>query len=83
VNTSFRSPAHVCAAIQAAICVRDFRIDDTEFVVAARGWAQAVQYGDFILYCWRFEQTSNFFAPRFEEANRVGAEMPIVVARTN
>lgn len=78
----FRSPARVRAAVHAAIHIHDFRSDDTEFVVAARGWAQAVQYGDFGLYQWRFEQTSKFFAPRFDEANRIGAEMLKVVAQT-
>lgn len=75
----FRSPARVRAAVRAAIHDHDFRSDDTEFVIAARGWAQAVQFGDFDLYRWRFEQTREFFASRFEEANRMGAEMLKVV----
>lgn len=75
----FRSPSRVKAAIHAAIRVHDFRSDDTEFVIAARGWAQAVQFGDFELYRWRFERTREFFASRFEEANRMGAEMLKVV----
>lgn len=79
----FRSPARLREAVHAAIHVHDFRSDDTEFVIAARGWAQAVQYGDFGLYRWRFENTSQFFAPRFEEANKIGAEMLKVVAKTD
>lgn len=76
----FRSPARVRASVHAAIHDHDFRADDTEFVVAARGWAQAVRFGNFELYQWRFENTSAFFAPRFEEANVIGAEMLKAVA---
>ena len=76
----FRSPVRVRASIRAAIHDNQFRPDDTEFVVAARGWAQAVQFGSFELYKWRFEQTRQFFAPRFEKANKVGAEMLKAVA---
>lgn len=76
----FRSPTRVRSSVKAAIHDHDFRADDTEFVIAARGWAQAVQFGSFDLYKWRFEQTSAFFASRFEEANKIGAEMLKVVA---
>ncbi|KAE8229023.1 hypothetical protein CF326_g6023 [Tilletia indica] len=84
----FRSPARLRAACSAAIHMSEFRADDTEFVVAARGWAQAVQFGGgegggvggFELYRWRFEDTARFFRDRFEEANAVGAEMLKVVA---
>lgn len=76
----FRSPLRVRASVKAAIHDNEFRADDTEFVIAARGWAQAVQFGNFDLYKWRFEQTRDFFASRFEEANKIGAEMLKVVA---
>lgn len=76
----FQSPSRVYASVKAAIYDHDFRSDDTEFVIAARGWAQAVQFGNFDLYKWRFEQTREFFASRFEEANKIGAEMLKVVA---
>ncbi|KAE8270468.1 hypothetical protein A4X09_0g1865 [Tilletia walkeri] len=84
----FRSPTRLRAACSAAIHMSEFRADDTEFVVAARGWAQAVQFGGgegggvggFELYRWRFEDTARFFKDRFDEANAVGAEMLKVVA---
>ncbi|CAD6891189.1 unnamed protein product [Tilletia controversa] len=85
----FRSTTRLRAACHAAIRMSEFRTDDTEFVVAARGWAQAVQFGGvaegrgqsgFELYRWRFEDTAAFFRDRFEEANAVGAEMLKVVA---
>ncbi|CEH17038.1 prephenate dehydrogenase [Ceraceosorus bombacis] len=76
----FRSPARINSAISAAIHDHTFRADDTEFVVAARGWAQAVRFGNFDLFRWRFEETREFFAPRFEEANTIGAEMLKAVA---
>lgn len=75
----FSSTDRVRSAVHAAIHDRSFRSDDTEFVIASRGWAQAVQFGNFDLYKWRFEQTRDFFAPRFEQANRMGAEMLKVV----
>ncbi|KAK0545228.1 prephenate dehydrogenase (NADP(+)) [Tilletia horrida] len=76
----FRSTQRLRAACHAAVHARNFRRDDTEFVVAARGWAQAVQFGSFELYRWRFEDTAKFFESRFEEANVIGAEMLKVVA---
>lgn len=71
----FRSPERVRSAINAGVCDTSFRSDDTEFIVAARGWAQAVQFGNFALYEWRFKDTAAFFQPRFDEANKVGTEM--------
>lgn len=71
----FRSPERVIAACKAAMDDRLFRSDDLEFVVAARGWAQAVQFGDFDAYQKRFEMTREFFEPRLAQANKVGAEM--------
>lgn len=71
----FRSPARIRAAITAAVHDVSFRSDDAEFVVAARGWAEAVEFGNFEHYKWRFEASADFFRPRFEEANKVGAEM--------
>lgn len=79
----FRSPERLRQACRAAVKETDFRADDTEFVVAARGWAQAVQFGNFELYKWRFEDTSSFFKERFEEANVIGAEMLKVVLVEN
>lgn len=76
----FRSPERLRIACRAARSGREFRRDDTEFVIAARGWAQAVQFGNFDLYRWRFEDTRKFFESRFEEANAVGAEMLKVVS---
>ncbi|KAK0540742.1 prephenate dehydrogenase (NADP(+)) [Tilletia horrida] len=76
----FRSLPRLRAACAAATHLSAFRADDTEFVIAARGWAQAVQFGGFELYRWRFEDTARFFQDRFEEANAVGAEMLKVVA---
>lgn len=75
----FRSPARLRASIRAAVEDPTFRGDDTEFVVAARGWAEAVNAGNFEHYEWRFKDTARFFEPRFEEANKVGAEMLKVV----
>ena len=79
----FRSPERVLAACQAGVYDVSFRADDLEFVVAARGWAQAVQFGGFDVYRRRFEMTRAFFEPRLAEANKVGAEMLRVVSMRN
>lgn len=71
----FRKPERLLDACRAAMDITQFRSDDLEFVVAARGWAQAVQFGDFDAYRKRFELTREFFAPRLAQANKVGAEM--------
>lgn len=71
----FRSPERIRSAVRAATHDSTFRSDDIEFIVAARGWAEAVQFGNFNHYEWRFKDTAAFFQPRFEEANKVGAEM--------
>lgn len=71
----FRSPERLLSACRAAMEDTRFRYDDLEFVVAARGWAQAVQFGHFDAYQKRFELTREFFAPRLAQANKVGAEM--------
>ena len=79
----FRSPERVLAACRAGVYDVSFRADDLEFVVAARGWAQAVQFGGFDVYRRRFEMTRAFFEPRLAEANKVGAEMLRVVSMRN
>lgn len=71
----YRHPAQLDAAIDAAISITDYRSDDLEFVIAARGWSQCVSFGSFKLYEKRFMQTRAFFEERFEEAVRVGSDM--------
>lgn len=71
----FRAPARLDAAIEAALRDVSHRADDLEFVVAARGWSQAVSFGNFELYRERFEKTAAFFRPRFAESARLGGEM--------
>ncbi|KAJ1024769.1 hypothetical protein NDA16_002809 [Ustilago loliicola] len=75
----FRSPQRLRQACHAAARDHSFRADDTEFVIASRGWAQAVQFGNFDSYQRRFEETRSFFEHRFQEAGAVGAEMLKVV----
>ncbi|EWC44440.1 putative prephenate dehydrogenase [Drechslerella stenobrocha 248] len=52
-----------------------FRMDDLEFTFAARGWSDAVGFGDFEGYRKRFEKVQTYFAPRVAEATRLGNEM--------
>lgn len=87
----FRSTTMLDSALTAAIEDRTHRSDDTEFVIAARGWSQCVSFGSFELYRRRFEQTrgesvlpgrsdeEDFFAPRFAEATKVGGQMIKVI----
>jgi prephenate dehydrogenase (NADP+) len=71
----FRSTDLLDGAINSAITDTTFRSDDTEFVIAARGWSQCVSFGSFSLYRERFERTSKFFASRFPEATKLGSKM--------
>jgi hypothetical protein len=48
--TSKRSTERLEVAIDCAIGDKTHRSDDTEFVVAARGWSQCVSFGSFDLY---------------------------------
>ncbi|MBW0495865.1 hypothetical protein O181_035580 [Austropuccinia psidii MF-1] len=71
----FHSPERLEKAIVAAVRNLDYRADDCEFVMAARGWSQCIGYGDFQLYRRRFEETSEFFKPRFQEVRAKGDAM--------
>ena len=75
-ETLFRAPdGRLDRAIEAAVRDATYRANDVEFVVAARGWAQCVAFGNFQLYERRFRETAKFFEPRFPEATRVGSRM--------
>ncbi|CAH7684793.1 hypothetical protein PPACK8108_LOCUS19219 [Phakopsora pachyrhizi] len=63
----FTSPKRLNDAIHASLNNFDFRGDDCEYVVAARGWSQCVSHGSFHLYRERFEATAKFFGPRLRE----------------
>lgn len=52
-----------------------FRGDDLEFCIAARTWSDIVSHGNFALYKANFEKTQSYFAPMFQEANKIGNEM--------
>lgn len=64
----YNSEDRLEATITAAIHDLNYRRDDCEFVLAARGWSQCISYGDFQLYRRRFEETADFFAPMFAES---------------
>lgn len=68
----FRSPERLESAIKAAVWDKGHRSDDVEFLLAARGWSQCVNAGDFEAYRRRFEETMKFFEPRFDESRRQG-----------
>ncbi|KAF8811025.1 hypothetical protein BYT27DRAFT_6470937 [Phlegmacium glaucopus] len=71
----FLSPPLLSDSIRSALFDTWHRSDDLEFVVAARGWSQCVNFGIFEVYRRRFEETRKFFEGRFEEAGIVGSEM--------
>ena len=71
----FRSRRRLDAAIEASLRDVSHRADDLEFVVAARGWSQCGDFGNFELYRKRFESTAEFFRPRFTEATVLGTKM--------
>ena len=71
----FRNPALLADVIDTAIDDNTFRADDLEFTFAARDWSQRVSLGHFDGYREKFENVQAFFAPRFQEATRIGNEM--------
>ena len=78
----FQSLTLLESALHSAIYDHWHRADDLEFVIAARGWSQCVRFGNFEDYKRRFEETRQFFEPRFEEAGRLGSEMIKAVMET-
>ena len=79
----FRSQERLDAAIFAALYDMSHRSNDMEFVIAARGWSQCISFGSFELYKDRFEQTAQFFKPRFEDATKVGSAMIQVIMESS
>ncbi|KAM0786591.1 hypothetical protein ACM66B_002046 [Microbotryomycetes sp. NB124-2] len=71
----FRSPQRLDEAINAALTEHSHRSDDCEFVIAARGWSDCIQYGSFDAYRQRFDETRAFFEPRFEESRLQNSRM--------
>ncbi|KAK7040100.1 prephenate dehydrogenase (NADP(+)) [Paramarasmius palmivorus] len=71
----FLSPSLLDSAIRSAIYDTWHRSDDLEFVLAARGWSQCVNFGSFEVYKKRFGETRSFFESRFEEAGVLGSKM--------
>lgn len=71
VEYLFRDATRLERAIQAAVHDRTHRSEDAEFMIAARAWSQCVSYGSFELYHKRFQETADFFRPRFEDAGKV------------
>ncbi|KAH3672858.1 hypothetical protein WICMUC_004080 [Wickerhamomyces mucosus] len=65
----FCSPGLLDKAINDAINATEFRMDDLEFTIAARGWSDVISFGDFKLYQLEFERTQEFFSPMLNEAN--------------
>ncbi|KAG6836892.1 hypothetical protein H0H93_001723 [Arthromyces matolae] len=78
----FLSDTLLGSAIHSGLFDNWHRSDDLEFVVAARGWSQCVNFGNFDLYQRRFETTRSFFEGRFEEAGRLGSEMIKAIMET-
>jgi prephenate dehydrogenase (NADP+) len=79
----FRSQERLDAALEAALWDPTHRSDDLEFIVAARGWSQCVSFGNFKLYRRRFEETADFFRPRFKDAQLVASEMIAAILEEN
>lgn len=40
-----------------------------------QGWSDIVSFGDFNAYRERFEKPQKYFAPRFEDATKLGNQM--------
>ncbi|CUM62994.1 uncharacterized protein PRCAT00000555001 [Priceomyces carsonii] len=71
----FCTPGLLEECIEVAISDPSFRHDDLEFTIAARNWSSIISFGNFDLYRKEFEETQEFFKPKFPEANAMGNEM--------
>ncbi|SMQ47722.1 unnamed protein product [Zymoseptoria tritici ST99CH_3D7] len=71
----YRNPSLLSECITTALNDTSFRADDLEFTFAARDWSERVDLGNMEGYREKFEKVQRYFAPRFEEAGRVGNEM--------
>ncbi|KAL0577506.1 prephenate dehydrogenase (NADP(+)) [Marasmius crinis-equi] len=71
----FLSQELLDSSIYSAIYETWHRSDDLEFVLAARGWSQCVDFGSFEVYRLRFTETREFFESRFAEAGVLGSKM--------
>lgn len=71
----YRNEALLSEVIDTAINDHSFRSDDLEFTFAARAWSDCVSFGSFDAYRDRFENIQRYFAPRLEDAVRMGNEM--------
>ncbi|KAH7099827.1 prephenate dehydrogenase [Auriculariales sp. MPI-PUGE-AT-0066] len=79
-QTLFLNEATLERAVVAACADDQYRGNDLEFVVAARGWAQCISHGSFELYRRRFEDAASFFEPRFAEAAALNTRMITAVS---
>lgn len=57
----FRDLGRLEDALDSALVDVEHRSDDTEFVIAARGWSQCVEFGNWESYRRRFERTRGLF----------------------
>ncbi|KAG7098366.1 hypothetical protein E1B28_000324 [Marasmius oreades] len=71
----FLSQELLDCAIHSAIHETWHKSNDLEFVLAARGWSQCVNFGSFDVYKMRFAETRAFFEGRFEEVGVLGSQM--------
>ncbi|KAK5169364.1 prephenate dehydrogenase (NADP(+)) [Saxophila tyrrhenica] len=71
----YRNPELLDECIETALSDRTFVQDDLEFCFAARDWSARVSLGHMDGYREKFETIQTYFAPRFEEATKVGNEM--------
>lgn len=71
----YRSDELLDECIETALTDNTFVSDDLEFTFAARDWSERVQLGHMDGYREKFEKMQTYFAPRFEEATKVGNEM--------
>ncbi|KAJ8076199.1 prephenate dehydrogenase (NADP(+)) [Marasmius tenuissimus] len=71
----FLSQELLDSSINSAIYETWHKSNDLEFVLAARGWSQCVNFGSFEVYRMRFAETRAFFETRFDEAGVLGSKM--------
>jgi len=71
----FRNEDFLDEAIEAALSDIDIRADDLEYCLSATIWESIIQYKDMNHYKYQFEDVSQFFKERLEEASKASSSL--------
>jgi len=71
----FRNEDFLDEAIEAALTDKDIRADDLEYCLSATIWENIINYKDMNHYQYQFEDVSQFFEERLDEATKASSSL--------